>query len=76
MLEANFYFLGRLIRHGGPKKRKIMVFRRGYGRLEDRRMDEHTVVDGGRVLAPRERFDHYDLSLIHILEPTAPPSTV
>ena len=23
-------------------------------------MDEHTVVDGGRVLAPRERFDHYD----------------
>lgn len=60
VLEANFYFLGRLIRHGGPKKRKIMVFRRGYGRLEDRRMDEHTVVDGGRVLAPRERFDHYD----------------
>ena len=60
LMESNFYFLGRLIRHGGPKKRKIMIFRRGFGRIEDRRMDEHTVVDGGRVLELTDRFDHYD----------------
>ena len=60
LMEANFYFLGRLIRHGGPKKRKIMIFRNGLGRIEDRRMDEHTVVDGGRVVQVRQRFDHYD----------------
>lgn len=60
LMEANFYFLGRLIRFGGPKKRKIMVYRAGKGRVEDRRMDEHTVVDGGRVIEVRERFDHRD----------------
>lgn len=60
LMESNFYFLGRLIRHGGPKKRKIMIFRRGFGRIEDRRMDEHTVVNGGRVLELTDRFDHYD----------------
>lgn len=60
LMEANFYFLGRLIRHGGPKKRKIMIYRTGHGRIEDRRMDEHTVVDGGRVLEVALRFDHYD----------------
>lgn len=59
LMESNFYFLGKLIRHGGPKKRKIMIFRRGFGRIEDRRMDEHTVVDG-RVVEVSERFDHYD----------------
>ena len=53
LMEANFYFLGRLIRFGGPKKRKIMVYRAGKGRVEDRRMDEHTVVDGGRVIEVR-----------------------
>ena len=60
LMESNFYFMGRLIRHGGPKKRKIMLYRAGCGRIEDRRMDEHTVVDGGRVLEVKERFDHYD----------------
>lgn len=60
LMESNFYFMGRLIRHGGPKKRKIMLYRTGCGRIEDRRMDEHTVVDGGRVLSVKERFDHYD----------------
>lgn len=59
LMESNFYFLGKLIKHGGPKKRKIMIFRRGFGRIEDRRMDEHTVVDG-RVIELKERFDHYD----------------
>jgi len=59
-MEANFYFLGRHIRHGGPKKRKTMIFRTGFGHIEDRRMDEHTLVDGGTVLAIPQRFDHYD----------------
>lgn len=59
LMESNFYFMGKLIRHGGPKKRKIMIFRRGFGRIEDRRMDEHTVVEG-RVVEINERFDHYD----------------
>lgn len=59
LMESNFYFMNRLIRHGGPKKLKTMIFRTGFGRIEDRKMDEHTVVDG-RVLEVKERFDHYD----------------
>lgn len=60
LMEADFYFLGRLIRYGGPKKRKVMIYRAGFGRIEDRRMDEHTVVDGGRVLEVKQRFEHRD----------------
>ena len=59
MLESDFYFLGREIRHGGPKKRKIMLYRTGRGHIENRRMDEHTIVDGP-VLALSERFEHRD----------------
>ena len=59
MLESDFYFLGRKIRFGGPKKRKIMLYRSGYGRIENRRMDEHTIVDG-RVISLKERFEHRD----------------
>lgn len=66
VMEANFYFLDKLIRHGGPKKRKLMVYRAGFGRIEDRRMDEHTVVDGGRVLEVKERFDHYDFKDLNL----------
>jgi len=64
MMEANFFFLGRHIRHGGPKKRKVMIVRVGHGRIEDRRMDEHTLVDSGRVLELTDRFDHYDFKNI------------
>lgn len=60
VIEADFYFLGRLIRHGGSKKRKIMVFKTGIGRIEDRQRDAHTVLDHGRSVAIRERFIHRD----------------
>lgn len=60
LMEANFYFLDRLIKHGGPKKRKTMIFRNGFGRVEDRQMDEHTIVNGGRILELEDRFEHYD----------------
>lgn len=59
MLESVFFFLGRKIRFGGPKKRKIMLYRTGHGTIEDRRMDEHTTVEG-RVISLKERFEHHD----------------
>lgn len=60
MLSANLFFMGRKLAHGKQKKRKIMIFRTGFGRIEDRQMDEHTMVDGGRVIELAEKFDHYD----------------
>ena len=59
-MESDFYFLGRLIRHGGSKKRKVMVFKTGVGRIEDRKRDAHTVLSRGRSVAIRERFIHKD----------------
>ena len=37
VMESDFFFLGRLMKHGGSKKRKIMLFKTGKGRIEDRR---------------------------------------
>ena len=56
-MEAEYYFLGRLLRHGGSKRRKIMIFRRGHGGIEDRKRDAHTVLDGRR-LCPHQAAVH------------------
>ena len=60
VIESDFYFLGKLIKHGGSKKRKIMLFKRGFGSIEDRKRDAHTVLSAGRTVAISERFLHYD----------------
>lgn len=60
VIESDFYFLGRLMKHGGSKKRKIMVFKTGLGRIEDRKRDAHTVLLSGRPVAIAERFVHND----------------
>ena len=36
-----------------------MLYRTGRGHIENRRMDEHTIVDG-RVISLKERFEHRD----------------
>ena len=61
VIESDFYFLGRLMKHGGSKKRKIMVFKTGRGRIEDRKRDAHTILTaGGTTVSIKERFLHYD----------------
>lgn len=59
-MEAWFYFLEKCIKYGGSKKRKLMAFKTGIGRIEDRKMDEHTVLSEGRSIATIERFIHFD----------------
>lgn len=59
-MEAWLYFMGRRIKHGCHNKRKLMLFKTGIGRIEDRKMDEHTVLLSGRSVTCRERFIHYD----------------
>ncbi len=60
VMESDFFFLGRQMKHGGSKKRKIMLFKTGKGRIEDRKRDAHTVLSEGRTLAIKERYLHYD----------------
>ena len=63
-MEATFYMMGRPLRFGGAKKRKLMIFRNGIGRIEERYMDEHTVLSQGRDARLRARFDHYDFKSV------------
>ena len=58
-LEAIYFFLGRALTHGS-KKRKLMVFKRGKGAIEDRRRDAHTVLSEGRSISLKNRFLHHD----------------
>lgn len=59
-MEAWLYFMGKKIEHGCHNKRKLMLFKTGIGRIEDRKMDEHTVLSEGTAVYTKERFIHYD----------------
>lgn len=60
VMEAWLYFMGRKIKYGCPNKRKLMLFKTGIGRIEDRKMDEHTVLKYGVSVCAKNRFIHYD----------------
>ena len=59
-MEAWLYFMGKKIKHGCHNKRKLMLFKTGIGRIEDRKMDEHTVLSSGKSVYAKNRFIHYD----------------
>ena len=59
-MEAWLYFMGREIKHGCHNKRKLMLFKTGTGRIEDRKMDEHTILSSGHSISVKNRFIHYD----------------
>ena len=59
-IEAWLYFMGKRLKYGGGRKRKLMIFKYGIGRIEDRKMDEHTILSEGISIALKERFIHYD----------------
>lgn len=60
VLEAWLFFMGRCLKHGGSRKKKLMVFKTGIGRVEDRKMDEHTILTSGTAEEIKEKFLHYD----------------
>lgn len=59
-MEAWLFFMGRKLKHGGPQKRKLMIFKTGIGKIEDREMDEHTYLLEGKSISTKEKFLHYD----------------
>lgn len=60
VMQAWLYFMGRKLTHVKDMKRKLMVFKTGVGRIEDRNMDEHTLLSRGRSVEAKERFLHHD----------------
>lgn len=58
-------FMGKWIRHGGVYPLIIpRIFRYGYGRIESRKMDEHTLIKG-EVLRLQNDLMHYDFKGLH-----------
>ena len=63
-IEADLYFLDRCMKHGPRNKRKVMLFKRAYGRIEDRRRDAHSIISEGYTASTKHRFIHYDFKSI------------
>ena len=59
-IEADLFFLGRLMRYGLKNKCKMMMFKRSVGCIEDRRRDAHSVISEGYAISTKNRFLHYD----------------
>lgn len=57
---ANYFFLGKKLEHCGKMKNKLMVFKTGLARIEDRRRDAHTILSRGTSIELKNKFDHYD----------------
>lgn len=56
-------FMGRWVRHGGRYPLVLLrLWRTGRGRIEQRWMDEHVVVDGGEVITLQGGFADHNLN--------------
>jgi len=64
-VRCRIIFMGKWIRHGGVYPLIIpRIFRYGYGKVESRKMDEHTLIDG-EVLRLENDLVHYDFKGLH-----------
>jgi glycosyltransferase involved in cell wall biosynthesis len=62
-LRRRHIFMGRWVRHGGRYPLVLLrLWRRGQGAVEDRWMDEHMVVTGGRTVTLANDFADENLS--------------
>lgn len=59
-IEADFFFLNKLMKYGLRNKRKMMMFKRDIGRIEDRRRDAHSIISQGKSVSTKNKFLHYD----------------
>lgn len=60
-LKIKQAFLGRWLKHGGTYPFvKLMLFKHGIGRIEDRKMDEHTILSSGTSILLQNDALHYD----------------
>jgi glycosyltransferase involved in cell wall biosynthesis len=59
-IEADYYFLGKLMKHGLKNKCKMMLFKTKCGCIEDRKRDAHSVISEGKSYFAKNKFIHYD----------------
>jgi glycosyltransferase involved in cell wall biosynthesis len=62
-LKRKLVFMNRTIRYGGRNILVLLrIWRRGFGRIEDRWMDEHMVVHGGKTITFEGGFADHNLN--------------
>lgn len=62
-LKRKHIFMDRWVRHGGRYPLVLLrIWRHGHGRIEDRWMDEHMVVWGGRTITMKGGFADHNLN--------------
>ena len=62
-IDRKHIFMGRWVRHGGRYPLTLLrLFRRGYGRIEQRWMDEHIIVESGRTVHFVGGFSDHNLN--------------
>ncbi|WCT77259.1 glycosyltransferase family 2 protein [Novosphingobium humi] len=62
-MDRKHIFMGRWVRHGGRYPLRLLrVWRRNNGRIEDRWMDEHIVIWGGRTINLKGGFADCNLN--------------
>lgn len=61
VIRQRVYFMDKWIKYGGnyPFK-KMMVFKHGIGEIENRKMDEHTILKFGKAIELKNDGRHYD----------------
>jgi len=59
-IEADYYFLGKLMKHGLRNKCKMMMFKKAIGSIENRRRDAHSIISEGYSYYAKHKFVHYD----------------
>ena len=59
VLGSVYFFMGKPLKRI-IGKRKLMVFKYGKARIEDRRRDAHTILSDGEAIILNEKFLHYD----------------
>lgn len=60
--DRKHIFMNRWVRHGGRYPLRLLrLWRRQHGRIEDRWMDEHIVIQGGRTITMKGGFADWNL---------------
>lgn len=65
VLRFKYYFLGKYLKHGGYYPiRKLAVFKYGKAHIERKQMDEHIVLDSGKLIECKKDCLHHDCKSI------------
>ena len=57
-VSADYFFMGRKLH--GRKKKKLIIFKTGMARMEDRRRDAHMILSEGTAIELKNAFEHHD----------------